>query len=94
MIKYDENFKKEAIELALQPDNKVCDVAQGLGINEKTLYNWVAEAKRTNKSIDKQERAEEISSEREIRKLKKELARVKEERDILKKAAMFFAQES
>jgi transposase len=93
MKRYDEAFKQEAIELALKSEDKICEIAQGLGINEKTLYNWVAEARRTNNSAKNKAKAVELSAEREIRKLEKELERVKEERDILKKAAMYFAQE-
>ena len=92
-MRYDENFKKEAISLAMDSDRTICEVANNLGINEKTLYNWVGAAKRSKYLNENPEALKAGCAEAKLKKVLKELERVKEERDILKKAAIFFAQE-
>jgi|TARA_R110002124_G_scaffold243606_1_gene408743 transposase len=63
----------------------VPDVAKRLGISDKSLYYWVSKAKVP---------ASQFAEQEEIRKLKVELKRVTEERNILKEAAVYFASES
>ena len=65
--------------------------ARDLGIKESTLYNWISKEKQkaTNPSD-----ISELNLVDELNKLRKENARLKEEREILKKAAKFFAKES
>ena len=67
----------------------VSEVAERLGINTKSLYTWKAQ-------FSQSPRVREQSTEQafEIKQLKRELARVTEERNILKKAAAYFARES
>jgi len=65
------------------------DVAQRLGVSQPTLYEWIKKY-----SLPEPKRLEHQSQLAEIRRLKAELKRVTEERDILKKAAAYFAKES
>ncbi len=67
----------------------VVDVATRLGISDKTLYNWI---KIFSKPVKK--RLEDNDLQTEITRLKRELKRVEQERNILKEAAVFFASES
>lgn len=91
---YDKSFREEAIRLALTGSKTIPQTAKVLGIKEGTLYNWISQAKR-NKS-EHTNGTEKLTSEQlinELTRLKKENARLKEEREILKKAAVFFAKE-
>jgi transposase len=69
--------------------HSISDVAKRLGITSKSLYNW-----RDRYGEGTQAYQEKQSSNEENRRLKAELKRVTEERDILKEAAVFFAGES
>ena len=64
-------------------------VAARLGINKHSLYDWVRRRAETGRSG-----SAEVSDPAELRRLRAELKRVTEERDILKKAAAYFAKQS
>ena len=86
--RYTDEFKIEAVKQVTERGHSVYDVADRLGISVKSLYDWRAkygQDSKVNQSSDEQLR---------IAKLEAELKRVKEERDILKKAAKYFAGES
>ena len=79
-----------AVELAREREKPISQIAKDLGISESCLRNWMAQA-----DVDEGRRDGLTTSEREeLRKLRSELRVVKMERDILKKAAAFFAQEN
>jgi len=82
--KYDEEFKAEALRLVDQ-GRTVPDVASKLGISENLIYNWRSAAK--GKLPEDDRKAYE-----EIQALRKQLARVEMERDILKKALAIFSK--
>ncbi len=89
---YTEDFKQEAVRLVRAPARPVAQVARDLGIPENLLYRWraqhrQAEAQGTTRAVQRTE-AEELT------RLKRELVRVTQERDFLKRAAAFFARES
>ncbi len=87
---YTEEFKKDAISLALRaPTAK--GAADSLGIPEGTLNTWL---RATGTTSSKDNNVEAINISDELKKLRKENARLREEREILKKAATFFAKES
>ena len=67
----------------------VAEVSERLGISTKSLYTWRAQFSQPRKQIN-----ESTEQAAEIRRLKKELARVSEERDILKKATAYFARDA
>jgi len=83
--KYPDEFKQEAVRQVVEKGYSVPDVSRRLGISDKSLYYWVSKAKIT---------ASQSAEQAEIRKLKAELKRVTEERNILKEAAVYFASES
>jgi transposase len=86
-------FKLEAIRLVEERGVTVAQAARDLGVHENVLRKWVREQRRDGSSafpgpgVMQPEQAE-------IARLKKEVAKLKMERDILKKAAAFFATES
>ena len=88
-----EEFKQEAIRLATTSPQPIAKTARDLGIKESTLYNWVYSAKSNAPSITNNQ-GNQVSLIEELNRLRKENARLKEEREILKKAAAFFAKES
>jgi len=69
------------------------EAARRLGIPEGTLSNWVMRARRTTGPAAPGSRSM-VEIEAEVKRLRKELARARLERDILKKAAAYFAKES
>ena len=87
---YTLEFKQEAVRL-VRGGEGVSSVAKTLGISGQTLHNWVkADAAGQLRDVAKAVSAEQM----EIARLKAELARTRMERDILKKAAAYFARES
>jgi len=83
-------FRHEAVQLYRNSDRSLEQVAKELGIGTSTLSRWHYKLGPEGKQDD-----QATSDERaELRRLRRENRRLKEERDILKKAAAFFAQES
>ena len=91
--KYTNEFKQEAINLALKSAS-VSSTAEGLGIPVATLHTWIHTLKKKTTTIntDKNNATDIATLLEENRRLHKELAIAKEEREILKKAAAYFAQ--
>ena len=89
--RYTPEFKDEAVRQVTEKGHSVQEVAARLGVSSHSLYKWVRAAR-----PDKEERRgdELLDAKKEILKLRAELRRVQEERDILKKAAAYFARES
>jgi len=92
---YPESFRKEAVRLADQPDRTAADVARELGIHPGQIYNWRSQFNKLSKGQFTVADGTNYSKaeKEEIRKLKKEIARLKEERDFLKKATAYFAKD-
>lgn len=87
--RYPEEFRREAVGLVRQ-GRSLRDVAESLGCSDQSLRIWVKQAE-----IDIGEREGLTSGEREeLRRLRRENARLKQEREILKRAAVFFAAET
>ena len=87
MKRYSEEFKKEAVRLALGGGMTRARVARDLGVNINSLSGWIKTAKAT--------RGGEVREtlEQENRRLRRENDRLTEERDILKKAVGIFSKE-
>ncbi|MBB6576350.1 transposase [Comamonas odontotermitis] len=86
--RYSEEFKSEAIKQINEYGRTVADVSDHFGVSQHSLYQWL-KVQRT--VLGKEE--SQLSQSAELRYLKKELKRVTEERDILKKAATYFAKQ-
>ena len=89
--KFTEEFKFEAVRLTRDPDVSVAQIARELGIGANMLSRWRQELTR---EADRAFRGHGRSRDEELTTLRRELARVKKERDFLKEAAAFFAKES
>jgi transposase len=81
-------FKEEAVRQVTQRGYAVKDVAERLGVSTHSLYNWIRAARPKNAEAD-----ELAATKLENQKLKAALRRTEEERDILKKAAAYFAKD-
>ncbi len=90
--KYPEVFRREAVALALSSDDSRASVARRLGVNETTLRNWVADLAGEARQVDPL--AVSVSEFEELRRLRREVAELRTEREILRKAAAYFAQET
>ena len=88
--RFTKEFKLEAVQLLKQSGRPAAEIARELGIPRNRLYKWAAqlEAHGTFPGSGRQANAAE-----ELTRLRRENARLKEERDILKKAAAYFAKE-
>ena len=87
--RYPEDFKIEAVRQVTDRGYKVAEVAQRLGVTVKSMHDWISKY-----GANSCQHQSLTSQQEEIRKLKSELRRVTEERDILKEAAAYFAGES
>ena len=88
-IRFTNEFKQDAVAQVVERGYAVREVAERLGISSKSLYTWKAQFAKSPRV-----RSEIAGQAAEIRRLKRELARVNEERRILKKATAYFARES
>ncbi|MCU7819845.1 MAG: transposase [gamma proteobacterium symbiont of Lucinoma myriamae] len=79
---YTAEFRESAVNLVISSDKSTASIAKELGIKTTTLYSWVNKARDTN---SKQSGSNNAQMFDELKRLKKELAEVKEQRDILKK---------
>jgi transposase len=87
---YPPEFRREAVQLAQSGDRSIAQVARDLGISNQTLHSWIKQA-----DVDAGRREGLTTDEREeLRRLRRENRTLLQEREILKKAAAFFARES
>ena len=84
--RYPEEFKVEAVKQVTIGGHRVADVAKRLGTSTHSLYAWIKRY-----GPDSEKYLKQSAESAEIRRLQKELKRVTEERDLLKKAAAYFA---
>jgi len=88
---FTEEFRKSTVDLVISSEKSTAAIAKDLGINPTTLYSWVSKEKNATNPQNGKNNSELFD---ELKRLKKELAEVKEQRDILKKATAYFAKES
>ncbi len=80
---FSEEFKIEAVKLVTEQKYKVAEAARNLGVADGQLRRW----------MDKYSEIEDATENEELKRLRAEVKRLRMERDILKKAAAFFASE-
>ena len=107
--RYDESFKRGAVELLERTDRSLGAVAVDLGVDRKTLRDWYNHAQMAKKGktptqrlrdavsaspVPQSDKERIASLERELESLRRKNAQLEMDREILKKAAAFFAKES
>ena len=87
--RYTEEFKIEAVKQVSERGHRLAEVAARLGVTTHSLYAWMKRY-----GVPEPQRLASLDQAAELRQLRFELKRVTEERDILKKAAAYFAKAS
>lgn len=88
-FKYPAEFRADAVALVRSSQRPVAQIAKELGVNHETLRTWV----RAAEGAEQPGAAEESAKDAELARLRKEVAELKLEREILRKAAAYFAKE-
>jgi transposase len=98
--KYTKEFRDETVQLILSSDKSAMQIAKDLGINDKTIYNWIKIYKNENNintpinETKNQKKSSQDELLAELKQLRTENKILKQERDILKKATVYFAKET
>ena len=85
--RFTEEFKAETVKLVKESDRSMSSIARELGINAKSIGEWVRRAEETGNPIEEDERAE-------LRRPGKENQELRMEKEVFRKATAFFAKES
>ena len=89
-IRYTPEFRTEAVNLVKESGKSINEIARDLGVSSTSLDRWIKQHE-----VDAGEREGLTTAEREeLQRLRRENRILREEREILKKAAAFFAQET
>ena len=91
--KYPPEFRREAIELVKTSDRPRVEVARSLGISDSTLANWINDDREAAARAADPDGLSETERE-ELRRLRKENVDLRTDREILRKAAAYFARET
>lgn len=91
--KYPPEFRREAVELVKTSDRSRVEIARSLGISDNTLANWMAADREAQARSDDPDGLSETERE-ELRRLRKENMELRIDREILRKAAAYFARET
>ena len=84
---YTKEFKEEAVKLVVEQGYKISEAAKSLGVSDSAIRKWKSQFGPEANKIEQEQQAE-------IKQLKKENKRLRMEREILKKAAAFFAKQN
>jgi len=85
--KYTKQFKLDSVHLAISSEQSTASIAKELGVNLNSLYNWIARYRSELLTSEV-----ELTPEQELKQLRKEVAELRQEKEILKKAATYFAK--
>jgi transposase len=92
--KYTEEFRNAAVSQVLVGGRSATVVARSLEISSKTMANWIGKARKGQVLIKRSSANATTPLEAELTQLRQEVARLRIEKEILKKAAAYFAKES
>jgi transposase len=92
--KYTAEFRESAVKQVMEGSRGMAAVARSLEMSNKTLANWVYLARKGQALVKPRKAVQQVSEqEAELSRLRQENARLKVEKEILKKAAAYFARE-
>jgi transposase len=92
-VRFSKEFKLEAVRLLDLGQKSAVQLALELGVRRNQLYKWKEQLSGKGEAAFRGPGRKPASQESEVSRLKRELAKVTEERDILKKAVTYFARE-
>ena len=94
--RYSEEYRRQAVSLADRPGKTAREVAEDLGIHVNQIYNWRTQFNKLSKKQFTALNGVDYSQEEvnEIKRLKHENAKLKEENDLLKKVTAYFANQN
>jgi transposase len=92
--RYTKEFREEAVKMVTDGGLSVVDISKRLSLPKSTLESWIRVSKKGNLSEIGKSQRPLTDTERELAQVKRELSLARMERDILKKAAAYFAKES
>jgi transposase len=93
--KYPPGFRREAVELVRSSDRPIVEVARSLGVTDSTLHNWLkADRDARARAADPNGLTESELELEELARLRKENVELRVDREILRKAAAYFARET
>lgn len=91
MKTYSEEFKEQAVQQAVNSGQPVAQTARNLGVNVNTLHTWMT---KYGPRLDKPFESGDEPMSDELKRLRRENQQLRQERDLLKKAAAYFASHS
>jgi transposase len=91
--RFSEEFRRDAVALVLRSGRPIVEIARELGVNDTTLGNWVRDERKKNRSAGLPPGQEDAEME-ENRRLRRRIAELEKEREILKRAVAFWVKES
>ena len=92
-VVYTKEFKEEAVKMVTEAGMSIPEVSRRVSVNESSIRYWIKRAEESGLSNDGKQRP--VTGEQmEVARLRREVAELRMEREILKKAAAYFAQES
>ena len=92
---YTEDFRREAVRRSEDPKTSAAEIAKELGIHPGQIYNWRRQYKRLSEKQFNSMNGVDYSKQEseEVRKLKRQIADLKEENEFLKKATAYFSKD-
>ena len=91
--RYPSEFKEEAVKLVNSSGRSIADVARSLGVSDRTLWYWVNSDRKARERAD-DPTALDADDAAELKRLRRENAQQREDMEILRKAAAYFAKET
>lgn len=91
--KYSNEFKVDAVRQVIEEGRTVVEVAEGLGVHENLLHKWKSKLTANGSMLPSKGEKTVFDLEQEVRELRKKLEKVTMEREILKKATAYFAND-
>jgi transposase len=92
--RYPEEFRRQAAALVLDSGRSVREVGREIGVNHETLRNWVGALRKERRAVQPQATTLDGEERAELTRLRRRVAELELEKEILKKAAVFFARET